>query len=332
MIKLLILQSLIILPAAVFAAPPDVGASSAVAAAQAAADAQQPAYAFTPNPDKTSPEAWRKKAGRLAADYSAAGGKQPGLLEAALVAPYSHAGNSLTGLSPEMTALLAGKDKAALPALRKFLDDLKPYHCGRSAFHGDPQSELVYGILSADYAGTLSSRRRLMREGSAAVKINIARDTLTHDLKDAQAREILKSAPPPPPAPADGFSTAINWTQNFGYLNVALTPPVKTNAGKPNRYELKITNGSADGVKNAASYMAIPPGSFILARSGEALIHNTSVTWLYDALGPGESRTEWIYLQLPENYSAESAPLEAGIGDFNRNPNGAIALVTVSGE
>ena len=333
MVKLFVLQSFLIPAAAGFAAPPDIGVSSVVTTAQTSApEAQQPAYVFTPDPGRISPEGWRKKVARLAADYSAAGGKQHGTLEAALVAPYSQDGHSLTGLSPEMVSLLAGKDRAAMPALLTLLDDLRLYDCGRSSFHGDPQSELVYGILGMDYKRTLPSRRRLMREGSAAVKVNIARDTLSRDLKDTQAREILKDAPPPARPPADALSTAINWTQNYWYVGVVLTPPARPMGEKPSRFELKITNSGGDGVKNVVSYMTLPPGSFILARSGETLVHTGSAKWLYDALGPGESRTEWIYLQLPDNYSAAEKQLEAGIGDFTRHPNGTISLVTVSGE
>lgn len=326
MIKLFILQSFLIPAVPVFAASPDIGVSSA------AVQARQSAYIFTPAPGKISPEAWREKAGRLAADYAAAGGKQRDLLQAALVAPYSHDAYVLTGLSSEMAALLASKDEVAIPALLALLDDMRPYDCGRSVFHGDPESELVYGILETDYPRTLPSRRRLMRDGSAAVKVNIARNTLSHDLKDIQAREILKDAPRPASPPADALSTAINWTQNYAYVGVALMPPAKPIGGKPNRFELKITNSGGDGVKNVVSFMALPRGSFIHARSGEALVHTGSITWLYDALGPGESRTEWVYLRLPDNYSAGESQLETGIGDFTRHPNGAISLTTVSGE
>lgn len=323
MIRLLILQSLLVLATAVFAAQPDIAPSSGAP--------QQSAYVFTPDPDTISPEAWRMLVGRLVSDYSAAGGTQRGRLESALLMPYSSDGQALTGLSPEMSALLAAKDRAAMSALLRLLDNLRPYVCERSAFHGDPQSELVYGILGVDYKRTLPSRRRLLREGSAAVKLNIARDTLTRDLNNAQAREVLKNAPRRQ-EPADQFSTAINWNQNFAYVSAALYPPAKTIPGKPNRFEVKLTNGGSDGVKNVVSYMTLQPGAFILARSGETLLHTGSVTWLYDALGPGESRTEWIYLQLPDTYPAAENPLQAGIGDFHRAPNGAIALTTVSVE
>lgn len=307
-------------------------ASAVLAQTPAAPARSSAAYSFTPDPDNVSPEAWRRKAAALADSYAAAGGGRRELLESALVSPYLAGPNSLDGLSPSMKEVLAAREKAALPALTALLDALKLYECGRSTFGGDPQSELVYAILGQDYARTLPSRRRILREGSGPVKLNVARETLRHAPRDPEARRLLKAAPMGPAPGAVELPTDVAWSQDFSRTSAALKPPAKITPGKPNRYEVTLTNSGTHGVTRVVSYLTLPPGTVVLARSGESVLHSTDLKWLYDAVGPGASRTEWAYLQLSEGYSPEEHPVRAGIGDFNRGPGGTISIVTVSEE